>query len=173
MSISFGDTEQILFKNKATYNSKQGEIVVTSLRFAWLSGNAGDQEFQTPWANIQNIKYSPADDPKERVMAMIQMVAGTSTDKPPVFHLTGPTKQGCRIELERLKSTVAAVRKGKTDGSESKEPSENSSAADPTSQAREKKRSRTQMMIDKNSSEYKDTVALTEKRKELLGTRPP
>lgn len=170
MSISFDENEQILFKNKATYNSKQGEIVVTSLRFAWVSGNAADQEFQTPWANIQNIKYSPVNDPKERVMAMIQMVAGSSSDKPPVFHLTGPTKQICRIELERLKSTVAAIMKGKTsEGSDVKEV-EKSVSAEHSSQGREKKRSRTQMTIDKNSMDYKDTIALVEKRKDLLGT---
>lgn len=172
MSISFDENEQILFKNKATYNSKNGEIVVTSLRFAWVSPGSGDQEFQTAWANIQNIKYSPADDPKERVMAMIQMVAGSSSDKPPVFHLTGPTKQSCRIELERLKSVVASVRKGKIpDASETKGSKAASSIeTNGGNQNREKKRSRTQMMVDKNSAEYGESVALAEKRKELLGT---
>jgi TFIIH p62 subunit, N-terminal domain len=172
MSISFDENEQILFKNKATYNSKNGEIVVTSLRFAWVSSGSGDQEFQTAWANIQNIKYSPADDPKERVMAMIQMVAGSSSEKPPVFHLTGSTKQSCRIELERLKSVVANVRKGKipesseTKGVKPASSNENNGG----NQNREKKRSRTQMMVDKNSAEYGESVALAEKRKELLGT---
>ena len=172
MSISFDDNEQILFKCKATYNSKNGEIVVTSLRFAWVSGIIADNEFQTAWANIQNIKYSPADDPKERVMAMIQMVAGSSTEKPPVFHLTGPTKQSSRIELERLKTVVANVRKGKApDNSDSKNPKTNGQTeVNQVSQIREKKRSRTQMTIDKNSVEYCDSVAMIEKKKDLLGT---
>lgn len=87
--MNFQENEQIMFKNKATYNSKNGEIVVTSLRFAWISTTATDQQFQTPWSNILNIKYSPVDDPKERVMAMIQMVTSNKGDKPPVFHLTG------------------------------------------------------------------------------------
>ena len=175
MSISFDENEQILFKGKATYNSKNGEIVVTSLRFAWVSSGSGDQEFHTAWANITNIKYSPADDPKERVMAMIQMVAGSSTEKPPVFHLTGPTKQGCRMELERLKTVVANVRKGKPpDHLESKglKPA-NSAESTQTAQVREKKRSRTQMTVDKNSVEYGDSVALIEKRRELLGRQYP
>jgi TFIIH p62 subunit, N-terminal domain len=173
MSISFDEKEQILFKNKATYNSKNGEIVVTSLRFAWVSSGSGDQEFQTAWANIQNIKYSPADDPKERVMAMIQMVAGSSSEKPPVFHLIGPTKQSCRIELERLKSVVANVRKGRIpEASETKCAKPVSSVeTNGGNQNREKKRSRTQMMVDKNSAEYGESVALAEKRKELLGTK--
>lgn len=172
MSISFDENEQILFKNKATYNSKNGEIVVTSLRFAWVSAGSADQEFQTAWANIQNIKYSPADDPKERVMAMIQMVAGSSSEKPPVFHLTGPSKQSCRIELERLKSVVASVRKGKNpDGSELKGVrAATSTETNSVNQVREKKRSRTQMMVDKNSAEYCDSIALAEKRKDLLGS---
>lgn len=170
MPISFDENEQILFKNKATYNSKPGEIVVTSLRFAWVSGSSSTQEFQTAWANIQNIKYSPAEDPKERVMAMIQMVAGSSSEKPPVFHLTGPTKEGCRIELERLKTVVAAIRKGKSsESSESKDVMKGTNATEISTQAREKKRSRTQMTIDKNSADYTDSVALIEKRKNLLG----
>ena len=170
MSISFDENEQILFKSKATYNSKHGEIVVTSLRFAWVSRVATDQEFQTAWANIQNIKYSPADDPKERIMAMIQLVAGSSSEKPPVFHLTGPTKQASRIEQERLKSVVAAVRKGKSpEASEQKDNVKTSNSSDAPTQVREKKRSRTQMTIDKNSSDYSDSVALIEKRKDLLG----
>ena len=175
MSISFDENEQILFKGKATYNSKNGEIVVTSLRFAWVSSGSGDQEFHTAWANITNIKYSPADDPKERVMAMIQMVAGSSTEKPPVFHLTGPTKQGCRMELERLKTVVANVRKGKPpDHLESKGPKPaNTAESTPAAQVREKKRSRTQMTVDKNSVEYGDSVALIEKRRELLGRQYP
>lgn len=173
MPISFDENEQILFKSKATYNSKLGEIVVTSLRFAWVSGAPSIQEFQTAWANIQNIKYSPADDPKERVMAMIQMVAGSSSEKPPVFHLTGPTKDGCRMELERLKSVVAAVRKGKLpEGSDPKDASKSINAPE-TSTLREKKRSRTQMTIDKNSVDYTYSVALTEKRKNLLGNCIP
>jgi TFIIH p62 subunit, N-terminal domain len=169
MSISFDENEQILFKGKATYNSKNGEIVVTSLRFAWVSSGVGDQEFHTAWANITNIKYSPADDPKERVMAMIQMVAGSSTEKPPVFHLTGPTKQGCRMELERLKTVVANVRKGKPpEHLDSKGPKV-AAESTPATQIREKKRSRTQMTVDKNSAEYGDSLALIEKRRELLG----
>jgi transcription initiation factor TFIIH subunit 1 len=105
-------------------------------------------------------------------MAMIQLVANNG-EKPPVFHLTGPTKQACRIELETLKSVVSDIRKGKTGDESTKEIVKSSSsssggAQDSANYGREKKRSKTQVMIDKNSSEYRDSVALVQKRKDLL-----
>jgi hypothetical protein len=105
MAKVFDDNENVLFKHKSTFGGKDGEILASNVRLFWVPISPSDASLDIPWANIASVKYSPANDPKDRVMVMVQTV--TTSEKPKVLHLVGPSIPSCKSELERLKGLYA------------------------------------------------------------------
>ena len=160
--------DNILFKHLATFNGKNGDLILSSKKLAWIPSDRSAQNYQSVWSLIEKVKYSSANDPKERVMVMVQLALGS--DKPSVFHLTGKSPQECRLELERLKLIIATIRESPTENNSSGNNATLSSntASSTTSSNSKSKGLRTQMVIDRNSKEYINSNFINEKRLKLL-----
>jgi hypothetical protein len=105
------DNEQILFKHLALNQTSQenGDLIVTNLKLLFHPHNQKSlNHFQRSWATIEKIKYSPANDPKDRVMIKVDLVmSGPSY----VFHLVDSDLMKKKNELENLKTIISQVRK--------------------------------------------------------------
>ncbi len=67
----YGESETILFKHEAKYDNTDGIILVTNLRLKFLCRNAqSEKNFSTTWHNVAKTKYTPHDDPQNRVRAI-------------------------------------------------------------------------------------------------------
>ena len=105
-NISFQENESIFFRHKATHNNEQGELIITNLRVCFSFSNNQMSSVQLPWQSIDKTKYTPLNDPKGRVMLMIQTVQKSN---PIIFQFVGEL-QSCQKELERLKEIISKIR---------------------------------------------------------------
>ena len=117
--MNFDEDEIVLFKHRATLNKveREGDLIATSKRLAYRPDTASDPGFDAPWANVGTVKYTPLDDPKERVWVMVSTVVAGGSDgggaaDAKTIKLTGASLASRRKELERLKGIVSDVRKG-------------------------------------------------------------
>lgn len=170
--MNFDDDETILFKHRATLkigkDEKEGEVVATSKRLSWIPDDQSNQRFESAWANVGNIKYSPADDPKGRAMMMIQTLTAGSDTTAKTIKLSGSSSQNLRKELERLKEIISNIRKGTSTGSKGTYAPATAPSSSSSDSISGKKRSRTQQTIDRNSEQQRTTEAIAHQRKSLL-----
>ena len=171
--MNYDDDENLLFKHKATLNNKEGEIVATSKRLAWIPVETSDLGVEMAWANVGTIKYTPLDDHKERVWIMVPSVAGGSSGDAKTFKLTGSTLQSRRMELERFKNITKDTRKGPSvTGNKAPTTTTSSNAATISSASAAslvgKKRTRIQQTVDRNTEEQRNVAAIAQQRKSLL-----
>ena len=173
--MNYDDDENLLFKHKATLNNKEGEIIATSKRLAWIPVESTDVSVEMAWANVGTIKYTPLDDHKERVWIMVPSVAGGSSSDAKTFKLTGSTLQSRRMELERFKNITKDTRKGPSVAG-NKAPTTATTTTSNTATISSanaaslvgKKRSRIQQTLDRNSEEQRNIDTIAQQRKSLL-----
>jgi hypothetical protein len=111
--IDLGEDEVPLFRHRAQCKSREGEVVVTSVRFSFLFSEGNDHKNFT-WACISGVKYSPPTEAKGRAMVLLKTTV--KGDEDVVITLLGSSKEKNFAELETLKSVVSKVRKGKGSG---------------------------------------------------------
>jgi hypothetical protein len=105
--------DTILFRHKVTYENAVGELVVTPTMLSFVPTDMRNAQshtsvLQIAWSNVKITKYSPADDPKNRVMMRVEMITNVPAV---VLHFQGADLDKKRAELERLKSIISDVRK--------------------------------------------------------------
>lgn len=65
------ESETTLFEHEAKYDNTDGIILVTNLGLTFLGKNAQPEKtFSTTWSNVAKTKYTPHDDPQNRVRAI-------------------------------------------------------------------------------------------------------
>lgn len=115
--IDLGDDEVPLFRHRAQCKAKEGEVVVTSVRFSFLFSE-GNEHKNFTWACIAGVKYSPPTEAKGRAMVLLKTTM--KGDEDVVITLLGSSKEKNFAELETLKSVVSKVRKAKGNGTSAK-----------------------------------------------------
>jgi hypothetical protein len=146
--------EGVKYKHEAKFEKVDGDLVLTDLRVYWEARRAGGSSFQFLWLNVEDVKY--AEPSKKGGKAGWKLKLSNSSKTDAMFFLTGG--ENLSADLEHLKRVVKEQFQNKK-----KEPVDIAVPA-----PNEKKRSRTQTLIDKNSVEAERTQALQKRRTELL-----
>jgi hypothetical protein len=105
--MASGDDGGILFRHKVTHDTSLGELVITPKLLLFIPSDNQQHSVQYTWSTIQATKYSPSNDPKNRVMLRVEMVANIPAV---VFNFQGADLYAKKAELERLKGIIAEIR---------------------------------------------------------------
>lgn len=163
--INFGDDEQPLFRHRAQCKAKEGEVLVTSMRIMFVPGDGGViKEFA--WPAVQGVKYSPANDPKGRAMALLKTTI--KGDEDIIITLLGSSTANNFKELENMKIIVSKLRKAKASGTQaapSVTPTSTGVGAKRTADGADEvdsKRRRQLLTLDRNlAKQYRDLVEVS------------
>ena len=105
--------ELILFIHRVAFkkeNGTAGDLKITSKKILFNTNDISENK-QIVWANVSGTKYSPSNDPDNRVVFRIELV--DDPKKPLMFHFIGSSKDACKKELSRLRTIIEDFRKNK------------------------------------------------------------
>ena len=105
--------ELILFIHRVAFkkeNGTAGDLKITSKKILFNTNDISENK-QIVWANVSGTKYSPSNDPDNRVVFRIELV--DDPKKPLMFHFIGSSKDECKKELSRLRTIIDDFRKNK------------------------------------------------------------
>ncbi|RYG65596.1 hypothetical protein EON64_11600, partial [archaeon] len=105
--MEFGDNESVLFQYAASYQKKDGNLYVTSLRIFFIPNSSPESQSFT-WANVKTIAFSPANDPQQR--AAIRLVS-VIDEKAHTILLINADVKAKFAALEKVKGLVSELRK--------------------------------------------------------------
>jgi uncharacterized membrane protein len=96
--------ELVLFVHRVAFkkeNGTMGDLKITSKKISFNTNDISENK-QVVWANVSGTKYSPSNDPDNRVVFRIELV--DDPKKPLMFHFIGSSKDECKKELSRLRA---------------------------------------------------------------------
>lgn len=108
--MEFQENELIRFQHAAAvsgWTEKEGNVSITNLRIFFVPDGSGESLSFT-WANVKNVVYSPAKDPKERAAMQIETVMGGKKHQ---IYLIDSSKQARFAELEKVRGIISDIRK--------------------------------------------------------------
>ena len=159
--MNFGEDEVLLFRYAASCKAREGEVVVTDVRFMFIYSEGSDHK-QFAWASIAGVKYSPPNDPKGRAMVLLKTTMKGEEDI--VISLVGSSKDKNFSELENLKGIISTIRKAKASNVPAKSDTRSqelvgSKRGSSQVDAADHKRRRQILEYDRNlSKQYRDLV---------------
>jgi hypothetical protein len=161
----FEELENLLLKHKAKLKGIEGEIILTDLRIMFIPSEKSLEEPRSfVWANISNVKYSPANDPKGRAMILLKTVVTQYEDV--TIQLIGSTVESHMKELEKMKTIISQIRKqSKSDPNQQQNNNKLNTNNTNNNKTNSNKRS-SQLILNKTS----ETIQLNETKKRLLET---
>jgi len=99
----------LLFRHRVLLAGLEGELSIYQHQIAYTSSSNANDQNNYAFAFIKTIKYfGKPDDKEQRVMMMVELNDSSKA----VFNLIGSSKDQCRMELERLRTVIADVRRG-------------------------------------------------------------
>lgn len=110
-SLQLENDEKLYFQHKSLYGKADGNLFVTNLRIVWSPYDLSKAQFQSVWANVTKVKYSPVNDPKGRSAINVELSLPSPSGQT-YFELLGSVKEAVRVELERVKVIISSIKKG-------------------------------------------------------------
>jgi len=168
MVLELADDEVIKFRQLATVDKVDGQLLVTNLRVHWSSvaGSGGDgagtPDFQTPWANVTRVQYCEPLKMKGKAGVKLDLAAGSKLTV--MYMLTSADRA---IQLESLKLIIKDLHKAPA-AAPAAPATTNMPAQQSIGVKRKNAPSAGQLVLSRHTSDSQALARLQERRKELL-----